>query len=182
MSLTTESFAVQLAFWVLSFCTVISAIAVVQIQDLFRSALFLIVPLLGIAGLFILLGAEFLAGVQLMVYVGAISVLIIFAILMTRDLEEGNPSHGFRIPVAIVAVIFMLFSIYAITAGTNWDSRLISETLSQEQQNEAEKIFFTQSIPALAEMLLTDFVLAFELVSVLLLAAAIGALALVRNR
>ena len=54
MSLTTESFAVQLAFWVLSFCTVISAIAVVQIQDLFRSALFLIVTLLGIAGLFIL--------------------------------------------------------------------------------------------------------------------------------
>ena len=101
---------------------------------------------------------------------------------MTRDLEEGNPSHGFRIPVAIVAVIFMLFSIYAITAGTNWDSRLISETLKPEQQMEAEKVFFTQSIPKLAEMLLTDFVLAFELVSVLLLAAAIGALALVRNR
>ena len=82
MSLTTESFVVQLAFWVLSFCTVISAIAVVQIQDLFRSALFLIVTFLGIAGLFVLLGAEFLAGVQLMVYVGAISVLIIFAILI----------------------------------------------------------------------------------------------------
>ena len=182
MSLTTESFAVQLAFWVLSFCTVISAIAVVQIQDLFRSALFLIVTFLGIAGLFVLLGAEFLAGVQLMVYVGAISVLIIFAILMTRDLEEGNTSHSFRIPVAIVAILFMLFSIYAITVGTNWDSRLISETLNQEQQTEAGKIFFADSIPNLANLLLTDFVLAFELVSVLLLAAAVGALALVRNR
>ena len=101
---------------------------------------------------------------------------------MTRDLEEGNPSHSFRIPVAIVAILFMLFSIYAITVGTNWDSRLISETLNQEQQTEAGKIFFADSIPNLANLLLTDFVLAFELVSVLLLAAAVGALALVRNR
>tara|TARA_Y100000814_G_scaffold279682_1_gene242508 strand:+ start:112 stop:342 length:231 start_codon:yes stop_codon:yes gene_type:complete len=76
----------------------------------------------------------------------------------------------------------MLFSIYAITVGTNWDSRLISETLNQEQQTEAGKIFFADSIPNLANLLLTDFVLAFELVSVLLLAAAVGALALVRNR
>ena len=57
MTLTTESFAIDLAFWILSICTVISAIAVIQIQDLFRSALFLIVTLLGVAGLFILLGA-----------------------------------------------------------------------------------------------------------------------------
>ena len=80
-------FGTEIAFWVLTLCTLISAIAVVQIKDLFRAALFLIVTLLGVAGLFILLRAEFLAGVQLMIYVGAISVLIIFAILMTRDVE-----------------------------------------------------------------------------------------------
>lgn len=182
MTLTTESFAVELAFWILSICTVISAIAVIQIQDLFRSALFLIVTLLGVAGLFILLGAEFLAGVQLMVYVGAISVLIIFAILMTRDLEEGNPSHSFRLPVAIVAIIFILFAYYIITQGTDWNGRLISENLDAEQQKVAATVFFKESIPSLARMLLTDFVLAFEMVSVLLLAAALGALALVRDR
>ncbi len=182
MTLTTESFAVELAFWILSICTVISAIAVIQIQDLFRSALFLIVTLLGVAGLFILLGAEFLAGVQLMVYVGAISVLIIFAILMTRDLEEGNPSHSFRLPVAIVAIIFILFAYYVITQGTDWNGRLISENLDAEQQKVAATVFFKESIPSLARMLLTDFVLAFEMVSVLLLAAALGALALVRDR
>ena len=182
MTLTTESFAVELAFWILSLCTVISAIAVIQIQDLFRSALFLIVTFLGVAGLFILLGAEFLAGVQLMVYVGAISVLIIFAILMTRDLEEGNPSHSFRLPVAIVAIIFILFAYYVITQGTDWNGRLISENLDAEQQKVAATVFFKESIPSLARMLLTDFVLAFEMVSVLLLAAALGALALVRDR
>ncbi|MDE0744981.1 MAG: NADH-quinone oxidoreductase subunit J [SAR202 cluster bacterium] len=182
MTLTTESFAIDLAFWILSICTVISAIAVIQIQDLFRSALFLIVTFLGVAGLFILLGAEFLAGVQLMVYVGAISVLIIFAILMTRDLEEGNPSHSFRLPVAIVAIIFILFAYYIITQGTDWNGRLISENLDAEQQKVAATVFFKESIPSLARMLLTDFVLAFEMVSVLLLAAALGALALVRDR
>ena len=182
MTLTTESFAIDLAFWILSICTVISAIAVIQIQDLFRSALFLIVTFLGVAGLFILLGAEFLAGVQLMVYVGAISVLIIFAILMTRDLEEGNPSHSFRLPVAIVAIIFILFAYYVITQGTDWNGRLISENLDAEQQKVAATVFFKESIPSLARMLLTDFVLAFEMVSVLLLAAALGALALVRDR
>jgi len=182
MTLTTESFAIDLAFWILSICTVISAIAVIQIQDLFRSALFLIVTFLGVAGLFILLGAEFLAGVQLMVYVGAISVLIIFAILMTRDLEEGNPSHSFRLPVAIVAIIFILFAYYVITQGTDWNGRLISENLDAEQQKVAATVFFKDSIPSLARMLLTDFVLAFEMVSVLLLASALGALALVRDR
>lgn len=182
MTLTTESFAIDLAFWILCICTVISAIAVIQIQDLFRSALFLIVTFLGVAGLFILLGAEFLAGVQLMVYVGAISVLIIFAILMTRDLEEGNPSHSFRLPVAIVAIIFILFAYYIITQGTDWNGRLISENLDAEQQKVAATVFFKESIPSLARMLLTDFVLAFEMVSVLLLAAALGALALVRDR
>ena len=174
MTLTTESFAIDLAFWILCICTVISAIAVIQIQDLFRSALFLIVTFLGVAGLFILLGAEFLAGVQLLVYVGAISVLIIFAILMTRDLEEGNPSHSFRLPVAIVALIFILFAY--------WNGRLISENLDAEQQKVAATVFFKESIPSLARMLLTDFVLAFEMVSVLLLATALGALALVRDR
>ena len=182
MTLTTESFAIDLSFWILSICTVISAIAVIQIQDLFRSALFLIVTFLGVAGLFILLGAEFLAGVQLMVYVGAISVLIIFAILMTRDLEEGNPSHSFKLPVAIVAIIFILFAYYVITQGTDWNGRLISENLDADQQKVAATVFFKESIPSLAKMLLTDFVLAFEMVSVLLLAAALGALALVRDR
>ena len=95
---TEGALITELVFWTIALSTVVSAVAVVQIRDLFRASLFLVVTLLGVAGLFILLRAEFLAGVQLMIYVGAISVLIIFAILMTRDLEEGSTSHSFRIP------------------------------------------------------------------------------------
>ena len=175
---TEAALSTEIAFWILTMCTVVSAIAVVQIKDLFRAALFLIVTLLGVAGLFILLRAEFLAGVQLMIYVGAISVLIIFAILMTRDVEQGNVSHSFRLPVAVLAIIFMGISIYAITQ-TNWNL-LDANILSAKNQDSVLNIY-QNSIPTLAKMLLTDFVLAFEAVSVLLLAAVLGAMALVRE-
>ena len=175
---TEAALSTEIAFWVLTLCTLISAIAVVQIRDLFRAALFLIVTLLGVAGLFILLRAEFLAGVQLMVYVGAISVLIIFAILMTRDVEQANSSHGFRLPIALLSIIFMGISIYAITQ-TDWNL-LDTNKLSVGNQNSVLGIY-QNSIPTLAKMLLTDFVLAFEVVSVLLLAAVLGAMALVRE-
>ena len=72
---TEGALITELVFWTIALSTVVSAIAVVQIRDLFRASLFLIVTLLGVAGLFILLSAEFIAGVQLMIYVGAISVL-----------------------------------------------------------------------------------------------------------
>ena len=175
---TEAALSTEIAFWVLTLCTLISAIAVVQIRDLFRAALFLIVTLLGVAGLFILLRAEFLAGVQLMIYVGAISVLIIFAILMTRDVEQANSSHGFRLPIALLSIVFMGISIYAITQ-TDWNL-LDTNKLSVGSQNSVLSIY-QNSIPTLAKMLLTDFVLAFEVVSVLLLAAVLGAMALVRE-
>ena len=175
---TEAALSTEIAFWVLTLCTLISAIAVVQIKDLFRAALFLIVTLLGVAGLFILLRAEFLAGVQLMIYVGAISVLIIFAILMTRDVEQANSSHAFRLPIAILSIVFMGISIYAIT-NTNWN--LIDASQLGEKNQLAVLTIYTNSIPTLAKMLLTDFVLAFEAVSVLLLAAVLGAMALVRE-
>lgn len=168
-----SSLAVEISFWIISISTIFSAIAVVQIKDLFRASLFLILTFLGVAGLFILLGAEFLAGIQLMIYVGAISVLIIFAILMTRDLEEGSPSHSFRLPVAVISLIFMGLCIYAITQ-TEWS--FIGKELGDSGE------IFANSIPNLAELLLRDFVLAFEVVSVLLLAAVLGALALVRGK
>ena len=172
------SFMAEFTFWSLAILIIVSAIAVVQLKDLFRAALFLIVTFLGVAGMFILLRAEFIAGVQLMVYVGAISVLIIFAILLTRDLEQGSPAHSLKIPVALVAIILTILSIYAILS-TEWHTTNIDMS---EDQIKNIRIIFENTIPPLGEMLLRDFVLAFEVVSVLLLAAVIGALAIVREK
>jgi NADH-quinone oxidoreductase subunit J len=172
-----SSFITELVFWSLSILIVSSAIAVVQLKDLFRAALFLIVTFLGVAGMFILLRAEFIAGVQLMVYVGAISVLIIFAILLTRDLEDGSPAHSFRIPVALVAITFVLIAIYSIV-NTDWSE---ISAISGDLEPEVIKVF-SNAIPSLSKMLLSDFVLAFEVVSVLLLSVVIASLSIVRER
>ena len=77
---TESALATDIAFWVIAVSVIISAVAVVHMRDVFRAALFLVVVFLGTAGLFVLLRAEFLAVVQVIVYVGAISVLILFAI------------------------------------------------------------------------------------------------------
>ena len=71
-------------FGILSVVTVVSSILVIRFQNLFRAALMLVVSFGAVAGLFVLLNAEFLAVVQILVYVGAIAVLIIFGVLLTH--------------------------------------------------------------------------------------------------
>ena len=192
---TESTLIVDIAFWVIAVSTIVAAFAVVHSRDLFRAALFLIVSFLGVAGIFVLLRAEFLAAVQILIYVGAISVLLIFAILMTRDVEEGNPSNRIRVPVGFVALLFAGVAIF-VAVATDW--RLLEAAmgdagteaagaasndaaLSDQAMEKVERVF-SNTIPTIARLLVRDFVLAFEVASVLLLAAIIGALALIRER
>ena len=176
---TEATIFVDIIFWILSVSSIVAALAVVQQKDLFRAALFLVVCFLGVAGLFVLMRAEFLAVIQLLIYVGAISVLIIFAILMTRDVEEGNPSNRLWIPAAALSVIFGSVTIFVI-AETDW--RLLEAAdLGVEATIEAGNVF-TNTIPWIARLLVQDFILTFEMVGILLLATIIGALVLVRER
>lgn len=181
---------IDIAFWVIAISTIFAAIAVVQLKDLFRSALFLVVSFIGVAGMFVLLRAEFLAAVQILIYVGAISVLIIFAILMTRDVEEGSPSNRLRIPVGIIVALFLAVAIFVVV-DTEW--RLLEPAMSGDSVEAAGGVVlsadsvakvnevFSNTVPMIARLLVNDFVLAFEVASVLLLAAVIGALALIRE-
>jgi NADH-quinone oxidoreductase subunit J len=174
------SLATEIVFWVLAVSTIAAAFGVVQIRDLFRAALFLVLTLLGVAGMFVLLRAEFLAAVQVLIYVGAISVLIIFAILMTGDVEESSPSHALRLPVAALAALFGALSIF-VSVSTEWN--LLETALSAESISaDAVAKVYENTVPVIARLLIRDFVLAFEVASVLLLAAVIGALSLIRGR
>ena len=180
---TEAALATDIAFWVIAVSTIVAAVAVVQLRDLFRAALFLIVSFLGVAGMFVLLRAEFLAAVQVLIYVGAISVLIIFAILMTRDVEEGSPSNRLRIPAGVVAALFAAVAIF-VAVSTDWnllETAVDGAALSDDAVEKVGEVF-SNTIPWIARLLIRDFVLAFEVASVLLLAAIIGALALVRER
>ena len=192
---TESAFLTDVAFWVIAASSIVAAIAVIQLRDVFRAALFLVVTLLGAAGMFVLLRAEFLAVVQVLIYVGAISVLIIFAVLMTRDVGQGNPSNRLQVPAGILALLFLLATSY-VALNTEWNliddaiprvgaadvaASTGGEMLAADTVRKLEGVY-SNTIPTIAGLLLRDFVLAFEVASVLLLAAIIGALALVRER
>ncbi len=158
----------DIAFWVLAIVGIAAALAVVLLQNVFRAALSLILCFLTIAGIYITLSADFLAAVQVLIYVGGISVLIILAIMLTREVQRGSPSNKLRIPAFFVAVIFLGVLGYALL-NTQWP-------LSAAPPLEP-------TTAALAGKLLGEggFILSVEIAALLLLAAILGAIVLVRE-
>ena len=97
----------DIAFWILAVVSVASALAVVLTRDLFRAALSLVLCFFTVAGIYATLSADFLAGAQVLIYVGAIGVLIIFAIMLTRDSRQGSPSGRLRLPALFIGLLFV---------------------------------------------------------------------------
>ncbi len=97
----------DIAFWVLAIIGVAAALAVVLLRDIFRAALSLILCFLVVAGIYVTLSADFLAAAQVLIYVGAISVLIILAIMLTRDVQRGSLTNKLRVPAFVVAVLLL---------------------------------------------------------------------------
>lgn len=188
----------DIAFWFLAVVAIGAALGVVLVKDLFRAALFLVVVFIAVAGFFVLLSAEFLAVVQVLIYAGAISVLIIFAVMLTRDVQRGNLPNHLQFPVVLFAAL-LLAALVVVATETGWNrltqpdrerAELVqTSAVSAVPTGALEKSGFTTGEQqeaarqsGLADLLIRDFVLPFEAVSVLLLAAVIGALALVRAR
>ena len=159
----------NIAFWILAVIGVIAALAVVWLKDVFRAALSLVLCFLTVAGIYITLSADFLAAVQVLIYVGAISVLIILAIMLTREVQRGSPANRLKIPAIIVAILFLGGVVFALL-NTPWP---VSSVLPLEP-----------TTSALAGLLFGEggFILPVEIAAVLLLAAVLGAIALVREK
>ena len=174
------------------------AVGVVLVRDLFRAALLLALVFVTVAGFFVLMSAEFLATVQVLIYVGAISILFVFAVMLTRDVRRGNLPNRLQIP-AVVLPALLLASMVVTILATDWQfipgdaqektDLVQTQSVSVVSQADLEGAGFAsqeETLDArgagLADLLVGDFVLAFEAVSVLLLAALIGALALARGR
>ena len=166
-------------WWAVAAMVVIAAFLVIQLPDLLKAALALIASFLGIAGLFVMLNAEFLAVVQLLIYAGAIPILIIFAILMMRDVQRGNPFNRLRVPALFVSALLLAVLVFVVT-DTSW-SLLRDAPVTEEYRGAAAGVF-SNTTPVLARLFLRDFALPFEAAAVLLLASVLGALALVRER
>jgi NADH-quinone oxidoreductase subunit J len=159
----------DIAFWILAVIAVIAALAVVSLRNIFRAALALVLCFLTIAGIYITLSADFLAAVQILVYVGAISILIILAIMLTREVQSGSPSNKFRIPAFIISAIFLGVVAFAIF-GSTWQISTL-EPLAPTTTALASKLFGQGG-----------FILAVEIAAILLLAAIMGAIILVREK
>jgi len=159
----------EIAFWILAATCIGAGLAVVLLRDVFRAALCLVLCFLMVAGIYVTLSADFLAAVQVLIYVGAISILIILAIMLTRGVQRGSLSNKLRIPAFVVAALFLGVVSFAMI-NTPWQLAGVAP--------------LEPTTPALAGKLFGEggFILPVEIAAVLLLAAILGAIILVREK
>ena len=158
----------EIVFWLVAVFTIVSASFVVLNNQLLYSAIALLFSLFGVAGLYIFLWADFIAGIQLLVYIGGINVLIIFGIMLTNKissvrLSQTNVQQG----VGAVVALWLLILISLVISKTPW--------LQIEASEPAE------TVSAIGTLLLSKYLLPFEAISLLLLGALIGAALLSRE-
>lgn len=161
---------VNWAYLAIGAASLVSAIRVVTTQNVIRAALYLVATLAASAGLFLLLSAEFVAWVLVLVYIGAVIVLFLFGSMITRapmvrDLNLDNPKA--RPGAAVVAL--------ALFAVLSWTS------IEAFGETEIQAVGEPTSTAVLGEALLGRFVLPFEIVGFVLLAALIGGITLARR-
>ncbi len=160
-----DGLAVNIAFYVLAGMTLTAASGVMLSRNLFHAVLFLILSFVGIAGFFVLLSAEFLATAQVVIYVGAISVLVLFAVLLTPRAGRDNGETKMLLPAVLLGVSLVTVFLFVIY-NANWpESDSVQELTVRD----------------LGDALLSTWVLPFQLASVLLTAALIGSVMLSRS-
>jgi NADH-quinone oxidoreductase subunit J len=167
----TSTTGVEITFVLVGLLTFGAAVLTVTVRNLVHAALWLVVALGGLAGCYLLLSAEFVAWVQVLIYVGAVAVLLLFGLMLTRapigrttELDSGNRWAAAVVGLATAGV---LVSVIADAVRSTWfDPRLTVANGTAK---------------AVGSSLFRYWVLPFELLSVLLLAALVGAIVLSRR-
>ncbi|HEX9749893.1 MAG TPA: NADH-quinone oxidoreductase subunit J [candidate division Zixibacteria bacterium] len=159
---------ITLVFFALALLIITSALFVVTSKNIFHSAIFLIMALFGAAGMFVMLEAPFLAAAQVLIYVGAIAILMIFAVMLTARIADESIIHtNEQVPAGLAIALGLL----AVILYGLWNTPLTIHGGTPPSGGGHK----------LGELFLTTFVLPFEVVSVLLLAALVGALIIARR-
>jgi len=172
MTVTPDA-AATVIFYLLAAIAVVLAVAVVTARRLLRAAVFLMGVLFMSAGLYVLLEAPFLAGIQVLVYVGGIVVLIVFAVMLTHseELQMDNPPVRRKVLACLAAAAFVL-----MTGG------VFSTTEFYALRDGVPPADSTKAIGrALLDFGADGYVLPFEVISILLLAAVIGGIVVARK-
>jgi NADH:ubiquinone oxidoreductase subunit 6 (subunit J) len=161
--------ALQVAFWILAVIGVASAVTVVVLKDVFRAALALVMCFLAVAGIYVTLSAEFLAVVQILIYVGAISILIIFAIMLSRQLmapHQTQRNSQWWVSAIVAGVLFLVLGF--ILLQVDWPTTAGAAP--------------ADAITQLGQSFMGAYVLPFEVASIVLLVALVGSIIIARER
>jgi len=160
----------QIFFYIFAIVAVASAIAVISVRNPVHSAMYLIVCFLQVAAIFILLRSPFLAAVQVFIYVGAVMVLFLFAVMVLDIGKEsfGEHMHSQAIPAGIVVLGLLAVVGWLITKGR------ITVPLGKYTEE-----VLTKNTEVVGKSLYTQYIFPFEVVSLLLLVALVGAIVLV---
>ena len=165
-----------LAFYMFAFFTILSAVMVVSMRNPVHSVLFLIFAFFNAAGLFVLLGAEFLAMILVIVYVGAVAVLFMFVVMM-MDIDFVELRQGFLryLPIGGAVGLVMLIELIAIVSG--WDS--IAKGHMTLAAATPDNVTNTE---ALGQVIYTQYIYLFQSAGLVLLVAMIGAIVLTHRK
>jgi NADH-quinone oxidoreductase subunit J len=164
-----------LFFYIFAGVAIGSAVMVVTNKNVLHAALFLILTFFCVSAIYIILRAEFLAAVQILLYVGAIMALFIFTILLINVMQAQflRQFHGQRPLAGLLVMALLAETIFLLVSDYRGNFPLMQETPPETAGKAGLEI--------LAHLLLTDYLLLFEVASVLLLAALIGAVVLARG-
>jgi len=158
----------DLMFYLFAALTLVSAFFVVTLRNIVHSAFFLLFTFFGVVGLYVLLAADFIAIVQLVVYVGGILILLLFGVMLTNKITNVQIKTGtFQLLPSIIGVGLFLGILVETMINTKW------------KVSPAE--IPTTTAYSIGTLLLQDYVVVFELLGILLLIALIGAASMARR-
>ncbi len=157
---------IVIAFWVLAVTTVGCALMVAAVRELIQAVLFLALTFVGVAGIYIVLSADFVAVVQVLIYAGAVAVLMTFAVMLTPAADRRNSETSFQAPALILAGLVAAIIVF-VAYDTDWPI--------------AGREGFSATAASLGRAFLKPYVVPFEVASVLLMTAMIGAILLTKE-
>ena len=160
----------DIIFYVFAAFTLASAALMVVSKNIIHSAVGLLFSFFGVAGIYVLLAADFLAVVQILVYVGGILILLLFGVMLTQRITSVEMRTGtLQLVPAILVVAGIFVILIRVISKTSWN--IVPEAEAQ----------FSPTAERIGKLLMTDFLIPFEIVSVLLLAALVGAASIARK-
>jgi NADH-quinone oxidoreductase subunit J len=160
-------------FYVIAIAMAVSAIRVVTVKNVVHAAMYLVVVLAGVAAQYILLASEFIAASQVLVYIGAVIVLVLFGVMLTRAKlgKDVNLTNDYWWVGALTAV--MVFGVMAYSLIDYYgDDRLDQDGVASQVGSNTEQV---------SDAIFSTYVVPFEAISVLLLGALVGAIVLARK-